>query len=231
MKRFLHGRRAATARAGFTLIELLVVIGVIMVLLTLGLPALRNARSSAKKAACLSNLHQIHLASFSYAGDHAGRFPWRTSWNSYPQQYTSVFFTNSLLPYLSSREKLMFCPGELVQARNLAVGAYDDVFITYQYFNLPIDAGAAAANWISPMARPDLSQSTAKPGCPLWGCLTVDKGSGRLGHNEPWSRAPFSGMNAVSVGGSARWVPGGQLQGFWRLSGVGTFYWPEPGTL
>src|SRR3989304_958908 len=59
----------------FTLIELLVVIAVIAILAAILLPALKNARDSAKKIACVSNLKQIGLALIMYANDWNGWAP------------------------------------------------------------------------------------------------------------------------------------------------------------
>ena len=61
------------SRVGFTLVELLVVIGIIAVLIALLLPVLGQARQSARRTACLSNLRQLTAAVISYAIDHDGR--------------------------------------------------------------------------------------------------------------------------------------------------------------
>lgn len=54
-------------RFGFTLVELLTVITVIMVLIAMLMPALSQARESAKRASCLSNQHQVGLGIFAFA--------------------------------------------------------------------------------------------------------------------------------------------------------------------
>ncbi|MDD2708201.1 MAG: prepilin-type N-terminal cleavage/methylation domain-containing protein [Verrucomicrobiae bacterium] len=58
--------------AGFTLVELLVVLGILSILATLLMPALKNARESAKQAVCMNNLRQIGLALNQYAADNEG---------------------------------------------------------------------------------------------------------------------------------------------------------------
>ncbi len=60
---------------GFTLIELLVVVAIIATLAGLLLPALARARSRGAQTACLSNLHQLGLATALYGGDHQDRLP------------------------------------------------------------------------------------------------------------------------------------------------------------
>ncbi len=62
-------RSVQRMRSGFTLIELLVVVTIIVVLLAILMPAMQNARESANRATCASNLRQWGGALSSYTGD------------------------------------------------------------------------------------------------------------------------------------------------------------------
>src|ERR1700677_3535532 len=61
---------------GFTLVELLVVVGIMALLIALLLPALSKARAAAMTTKCLSNLHQVGLATMSYVADNKGKLPY-----------------------------------------------------------------------------------------------------------------------------------------------------------
>lgn len=91
---------------GFTLVELLVVISIIALLLSIMMPALSRARSSAKKIMCMSQMKQLSLALNMYVESWKQKFPapddkigsggtgyggfitsasqdWRATWNEY----------------------------------------------------------------------------------------------------------------------------------------------------
>jgi prepilin-type N-terminal cleavage/methylation domain-containing protein/prepilin-type processing-associated H-X9-DG protein len=67
--------KAAPNRRGFTLIELLVVIAIIAILAAILFPVFAQARESARKTSCLSNIKQISLAVMQYLQDYDEKFP------------------------------------------------------------------------------------------------------------------------------------------------------------
>jgi prepilin-type N-terminal cleavage/methylation domain-containing protein len=70
----------AGRRAAFTLVEILVVIAIIGVLVALMIPAVQQARESARKTQCANNLKQIGLAMHGYLNNH----------KAFPAGYTSI---------------------------------------------------------------------------------------------------------------------------------------------
>jgi prepilin-type N-terminal cleavage/methylation domain-containing protein len=63
------------ARQGFTLIELLVVVAIIALLVSILLPALRDAREQAKLVKCLANYRQVTTMTIQYFLDYKDDFP------------------------------------------------------------------------------------------------------------------------------------------------------------
>ena len=100
-----------TRRRAFTLIELLVVISIIVLLISLLLPTLAQARAAANVTLCLGNQRQLSLAMMSYAMDHDGSVP--------PGRVAAVttLWTYTLLPWINRDRDLYFCPIKIYEGQ------------------------------------------------------------------------------------------------------------------
>ena len=104
-------RQHREPKFGFTLIELLVVIAIIAILAGMLLPALFQAKQSARSARCISNLRQIGFAFHLYVEDHQS-FPLIGSVFSAVKPEGSKWY-DDLNPYTrqSWTNNLYSCPG------------------------------------------------------------------------------------------------------------------------
>ena len=68
-------KRKSCSEKHFTLIELLVVIAIIAILAAMLMPALQQARETAKKIKCENNIKQVSMAFQNYAMDFKGFDP------------------------------------------------------------------------------------------------------------------------------------------------------------
>jgi|SRR5437867_7111272 len=134
------------APAGFTLIELLVVIAIIAIIASLLLPALSQAKYSAKNTVCKNNLRQINLGLTLYATTH-GSFPlyYDTQLGGLPGNWCA----HLELP-VTHKEWKLFSP----------LGASSFSRSTKQYFNVStLLALAPAMRRVYPLRRAGWSHS------------------------------------------------------------------------
>lgn len=222
MNRKVFPSNASPPASGFTLVELLLAIMIVSIALVLTFPALSGGRIQATKVKCLNNLRQLQTACSQYAGENNGRFPSGDRQFILPHEFGN--FSNTLGLYLSvPREKIMFCPGDLIKVRNASTPLYQSNYTTYQYFNFgPPFLGTFSTN------KPDMSRMATIPSdVPLWGCLAATKGGITYGHSEPAVKRSLSGMNVVYPDGHGGWVDEKSLEVYYLQDGL-SVYWPKP---
>ena len=190
-------------RQGFTLIELLVVISIIGLLISILLPAMNGARLAAISSTCLSQLRSVYQASTNYAADYIGEFPYDPDREDALHRMTSGDYDLNgefIVPYLGgTRDKIMFCPGEVAKVRNPSHPQYVVNHVTYQYFNV---GPGAAAKWLV-ASSPNLRSLDGTRGAPLWSDLAIRTSSNTwLAHDRALTGGTPELMNVTFLDGS-----------------------------
>jgi prepilin-type processing-associated H-X9-DG protein/prepilin-type N-terminal cleavage/methylation domain-containing protein len=225
-------RQTTTFSIAFTLVELLVVISIIGLLAGLAVPAINGGLKSAKAGACLSNLHQIGVATMAYAADNSFKLPNAGSG-------TSDMWATQLATFIStgtkSKKSIFVCPGS---EKTVQEATGTDVAVTYGVHNGLMPKGGTASN-ISSVVRStevilagDVCQN---PGNKGWSPFCIEQPSiissqsgGRGGStdltspisfgtdsdngNNPWLRYRHSGkVNVVMCDGHAEAIKKGSV--------------------
>jgi len=222
----------STFSIAFTLVELLVVITIIGLLAGLAIPAINGGLKSSKAGACLSNLHQIGVATMAYAADNSFKLPNAGSG-------TSDMWATQLATFIStgtkSKKSIFVCPGS---EKTVQEATGTDVAVTYGVHNGLMPKGGTASN-ISSVVRStevilagDVCQN---PGNKGWSPFCIEQPSiissqsgGRGGStdltspisfgtdsdngNNPWLRYRHSGkVNVVMCDGHAEAIKKGSV--------------------
>ena len=101
---------------GFTVIELLLVIAIILVILTLTLPAVMTVKRKALILACQSNMHQINVAMIVYRGDYDEAIPpclFATEGTIDPEHVNDLESSSWGLAAVLNNTEILKCPADI----------------------------------------------------------------------------------------------------------------------
>lgn len=164
-------------RRAFTLVELLVVVAILAVLVALLLPAVQQARESARRTHCTNNLRQIGLAAVSHESAR-GRFPIGSEsrqWAERPD-FPHQFFRWSVLAHLAPFYEQEALLRGLDLTVPLYIGLTPDaiapqnkpiVKLTVALFLCPSDAGQSVSEYFGPTNYAGCTGSGAGGGTPF----------------------------------------------------------------
>jgi len=216
----------------FTLVELLVVISIIGLLAGLAVPAVNSGLKSAKAGACLSNLHQIGVATTAYAADNNFKLPDAGSG-------TTDMWAAKIATFMGGDTKkknnVFVCPGALKSVSE-ATGA--NIAITYGVHGGLMPKGGTASNITCVIRQSEVilaADVCQDPGNKGWSpycienpSIVVSQSGGRSGSldmsvaiptttdadsgNNAWMRYRHSGkVNVVMCDGHAEAIAKGKV--------------------
>jgi prepilin-type N-terminal cleavage/methylation domain-containing protein len=157
------GSEVNILRPGFTLVELLVVIAIISLLLSILMPSLAKARSTACRLKCAHNLKQINLAVNMYLNDNedtylcaqdplpVGYWLWMgRGWRSFLESYLTTRINKD-------NPSVLFCPEDPADKDKYEATSYA---YSMAFYHSPeqIDAMSNPADTYGPTAQPSIPQ-------------------------------------------------------------------------
>ena len=186
---------------GFTLVELLAILAVVVLLISVRLPALARATDQTKRAQCASNLRQFALAIHIFANDNNDRLPTNSvgywAWDVSSDVGTFVESTGS--PWT-----VMYCPGtspRFSDSDNWAFYNYAPGYRVLGYAHtFPGNASVASTNLnatLTPVPFPIGFGVTVTP-LTSQRVLLADATISDFGQNNPALRYTY---NFTSIGG------------------------------
>ena len=220
-----------TFSIAFTLVELLVVITIIGLLAGLAVPAINGGLKSAKAGACLSNLHQIGVATMAYAADNSFKLP--DAGASSPEWATTL--ASFVSTGTKSKKSIFVCPG---CEKPVEDGTTTTVAVTYGMHSGLMPKGSTASNITSVVRSTEVilaGDMCQNPGNKGWSPYCIEQPSiissqsgGRGGStdltspisygtdadngNNPWLRYRHAGkVNVVMVDGHAEAIARGKV--------------------
>lgn len=199
-------------RRGFTLIELLVVIAIIAILVALLLPAVQQARESARRTQCKNNLKQIGLAVHNFESTYS-RLPHSGQCDSTGSASTTYMTQSTptlLLPYIEQQNVYQLMDHQLKYA-DMATAGYNTAALNpnaigaaYNDANYP-NTVAAAKSQIPSFVCPStpIDQARRSPdGYGLWDYMfiaTTDIEDGSAGAETPVGTRPTTTARRVAM--------------------------------
>jgi prepilin-type N-terminal cleavage/methylation domain-containing protein len=196
---------------GFTLIELLVVVAIIAVLVALLLPSLSQARSTAKRIQCATNLKTLGTTCLMYGNENRDYLPLGMDycWINFDYDYNGTVYGRlwkSLAPYAGNNKQILYCTATDHLTSWPAQGW--DYWYDYCYFG-----GLYNPNW--PCFWSGVSVASKKPTAvgsmpqritdnPMW-LLSMDLKTASTDSNHA------DGANVLHVGGDVLWYPNSKL--------------------
>ena len=215
--------KKSTFSIAFTLVELLVVISIIGLLAGLAVPAISRGLASSKSGACLSNLHQIGVATMAYAADNSFKLPNADGdGGMWPVKLANYISTGT-----KSKKSIFVCPG---CEKAVQEGTDTTVAVTYGVHGGLMPKGGTASNLSSVIRSPEVilaADVCQDPGNKGWSpycienpSIVVSQSGGRGGSmdlsapisaatdadngNNPWMRYRHLGkVNVVMCDGHA----------------------------